>query len=110
MFRSAKALWLALLLNLAGVSTLGLGNASPNDYSQPLKWFGAGVFLSALALVLAHMSGMDSRGGGRSLEDTSLGGAPPRIARMMLGVFMGGVLAWGTFVMGGISVASLLKS
>lgn len=108
MTRSAKVLWLVLLLNVAmisGVVAYGLGNIPFHDYVETLKMFGLGALLSTVALTLANMAGMDARGEGHGLEE-----APPRGIRLMIGVVGFGLLAVGLFVKGVISTASLLGS
>src|SRR5579859_6959699 len=101
MTRSAKALWLVLLLNavmVTGVAALCAGNVPFSEYREPLKWFGVGVFLAAIALALTNMSGVDAVGEGRDLED-----APPRLVRMITGIVGFGVLAGLAFAEGVIS-------
>lgn len=106
MTRSAKALWLVLLLNgamMAGVVAYALGNVPFQAYGEVLKWFGLGALLSAVALALANMGGMDTRGETDSLED-----APPRVVRIAIGVVGCGILAAGVLVKGLLSTVSLL--
>lgn len=108
MTRSAKALWLVLLLNAAmvvGVAAFGAGNVPFSEYREPLKWFGLGVFLAAIALALANVSGVDAVGEGRDLEDV-----PPRFVRMIMGIVGFGVLAGIAFAEGVISTLPLLGS
>ncbi|ULU26806.1 hypothetical protein DYST_03754 [Dyella terrae] len=90
---------------MAGVVAYALGNAPFQAYGEALKWFGLGALLSAVALALANMGGMDTRGEGYSLND-----APPQVVRIAIGVAGCGVLAAGVLVKGLISTVSLLGS
>ena len=106
MTRSAKVLWLVLLVNasmLVGVMTYGLGRVSFLSYGEVLRWFGLGALLAAVGLALARLCATDVRGEMSSLEDAS-----PRVVRLILGVVGSGVMATGALVMGVISTVSLL--
>ena len=108
MTRTARALWLILLMNIAmiaGVLVYGLGNIPFDGFKGSLKWFTLGVLLSGVDLTFANMAGLDARDERVDLED-----APPRTVRLFLGVVIGGVLGVIVFVKGVIATVSMLAT
>ncbi len=108
MTRTARALWLILLFNIAvaaGVLAYGLGNIPFSELRGALNWFGAGMLLSVMALSFVYMTGMNSPGEGPDMDD-----APPRVVRLVLGIVGCGVLAIVVFVKGVITTVLLLAS
>lgn len=104
---TTKALWLVSLLNaamMAGVLVYGLGNIPFDAYKGVLKWFGLGLFLSALALSFDYLAGVDALS-----EFDKLDGASRRRRGKVGTVLTYGVLAAVVFVIGIISTVSLVK-
>lgn len=106
MSRTARALWLILLMNIAmivGVLVYGLGNIPLDGLKGALKWFTIGVILAGVDLTFANMAGLDAR-----VESVDLEDVPPKTVRLLLGVVAGGALGLAVFVKGVIATVSML--
>lgn len=101
---TVKVLLLGMLMNWAaaiGLLACAMGDIPAAEVEESSNWFALGVVLSAMALSLTYVLGMDMPGEYPGLDKTS-----PGAVSMTVGVAMLGLLALVLFVKGVVAAYS----